>query len=171
MSEISRLGLAWVALPQRLAVFGAIWLGGAVALTGAHLLWPPSSRGPSTAAAIEQPARALVPPLPLGGDASDARIASGKAQMPMISTGSIQGADVLDNSEEKIGVVSDILVSPNSGAATAVVRVENRTGAAQKHIAVPFSELKFRSSGSKSWAVIDLNRNVIENSPNFKVTQ
>ncbi|HUZ66519.1 MAG TPA: PRC-barrel domain-containing protein [Beijerinckiaceae bacterium] len=122
---------------------------------------------------IKRPVKARVP-VPLrsvGGDAGEPLVALDKARTSMVSAVSMQGADVLDNSKKKIGVVSDVLVNSASGSATAVVRLGNAIGAGAKHIAVPFSELKVKSNGSRLEAVVEFGRGAIESFPDFKATQ
>jgi sporulation protein YlmC with PRC-barrel domain len=53
----------------------------------------------------------------------------------------IYKADVYDNAENKIGVVTDLIVDNSGNVTTAVVGVGGFLGAGKKDVAVPFKDL------------------------------
>lgn len=152
----------WAELPHRLALFAGIWIVGALALSGAHVLWRPTAP-PAPAPAIQRPISlpTISPPVKRAGlpvaAVGDSRI----------STASILGADVFDRSKKKIGTLADVSIDTTSGAAMAVVRVAGALDARAKRIAVPMRSLAFKSNGFKQWAVIDLGRKALTAYPSF----
>src|ERR1700740_2630180 len=68
----------------------------------------------------------------------------------------IYKANVYDNSENKIGDVTDLVINSNGSIATAVIGVGGFLGVGQKDIAVPFRDLKISSRNDKEW--LTLNR-------------
>jgi sporulation protein YlmC with PRC-barrel domain len=67
----------------------------------------------------------------------------------------IYNAKVYDNSDNKIGDVSDLVISKDGDITTAVIGVGGFLGAGQKDIATPFKELKITSRDGKEWLVLN----------------
>jgi sporulation protein YlmC with PRC-barrel domain len=67
----------------------------------------------------------------------------------------IYNAKVYDNSDNKIGDVSDLVISKDGDITTAVIGVGGFLGAGQKDIATPFKELKITSRNGKEWLVLN----------------
>ena len=55
----------------------------------------------------------------------------------------IYKADVYDNSQDKIGVVTDLILDNSGNVTTAVVGVGGLLGASKKDVAVPFKDLRW----------------------------
>jgi sporulation protein YlmC with PRC-barrel domain len=66
----------------------------------------------------------------------------------------IYKADVYDNAEDKIGVVTDLIVDNGGTVTTAVVSVGGLLGVAKKDVAVPFTDLRVASRDGKDWLVL-----------------
>jgi len=66
----------------------------------------------------------------------------------------IYKADVYDNAEDKIGVVTDLIMDSGGNVATAVVGVGGFLGAGKKEVAVPFKDLKVVTRDNKDWLVL-----------------
>ena len=67
----------------------------------------------------------------------------------------IYKADVYDNAEDKIGVVTDLIIDNSGNVTTAVVGVGGFLGAGKKEVAVPFKDLKVVSRDNKDWLVLN----------------
>jgi sporulation protein YlmC with PRC-barrel domain len=76
-------------------------------------------------------------------------------------------ADVYDNAEEKIGVVTDLIMDSNGNVTTAVVGVGGFLGAGKKEVAVPFKDLKVASRGDKDWLVLNQTKQDLQNAPAY----
>jgi sporulation protein YlmC with PRC-barrel domain len=75
----------------------------------------------------------------------------------------IYKADVYDNADNKIGVVTD-----NSGnVTTAVVGVGGFLGAGKKDVAVPFKDLKVVSRDGKDWLVLNQTKDDLKAAPAY----
>lgn len=79
----------------------------------------------------------------------------------------IYKADVYDNAEEKIGVVTDLIMDNNGNVTTAVVGVGGFLGAGKKEVAVPFKELKVVSRDGKDWLVLNQSKDDLKNAPAY----
>jgi sporulation protein YlmC with PRC-barrel domain len=67
----------------------------------------------------------------------------------------IYKANVYDNAENKIGDITDLVISREGDITTAVIGVGGFLGAGQKDIATPFKELKITSRNGKEWLVLN----------------
>jgi sporulation protein YlmC with PRC-barrel domain len=79
----------------------------------------------------------------------------------------IYKADVYDNAENKIGVVSDLIMDNSGNVTTAVVGVGGFLGAGQKDVAVPFKDLKVVSRDGKDWLVLDKTKEELKAAPAY----
>ena len=70
----------------------------------------------------------------------------------------IYKADVYDNAEDKIGVVTDLIVDNNGNVTTAIVGVGGFLGVGKKEVAVPFKDLKVASRDGKDWLVLNQSK-------------
>jgi sporulation protein YlmC with PRC-barrel domain len=82
----------------------------------------------------------------------------------------IYKANVYDNSENKIGDVTDLVISRDGGITTAVIGVGGFLGAGQKDIAIPFKELKITSRNNKEWLVLDRTKDQLKSMPPYEPT-
>ena len=76
-------------------------------------------------------------------------------------------ADVYDNAEEKIGVITDLIMDSSGNVATAVVGVGGFLGAAKKEVAVPFKDLKVMSRDNKDWLVLNQTKEQLKAAPAY----
>jgi ribosomal 30S subunit maturation factor RimM len=67
----------------------------------------------------------------------------------------IYGADAYDNSEDKVGVVIDLILDNSGNVRTAVVGVGGFLEAGKKVVAVPFKDLKVMTRDGKDWLVLN----------------
>jgi sporulation protein YlmC with PRC-barrel domain len=79
----------------------------------------------------------------------------------------IYKADVYDNSENKIGVVTDLILDNNGNVTTAVVGVGGLLGAGKKDVAVPFKDLKVMSRDGKDWLVLNQTKEELKTAPAY----
>ncbi|MGB6176767.1 MAG: PRC-barrel domain-containing protein [Methylocella sp.] len=77
----------------------------------------------------------------------------------------IYKADVYDNAQDKIGVVSDLIMDNNGNVTTAVVGVGGFLGVGQKDVAVPFKDLKVASRNGKDWLVLNQTKDELKAAP------
>jgi len=76
-------------------------------------------------------------------------------------------ADVYDNAEDKIGVVTDLIIDNTGNVTTAVVGVGGFLGAGKKEVAVPFKDLKVVSRDNKDWLVLKSNQRPTQVGPSL----
>jgi sporulation protein YlmC with PRC-barrel domain len=79
----------------------------------------------------------------------------------------IYKADVYDNAEDKIGVVTDLIIDNGGNVATAVVGVGGLLGAGKKEVAVPFKDLKVMSRDGKDWLVLNQTKEELKAAPAY----
>jgi sporulation protein YlmC with PRC-barrel domain len=79
----------------------------------------------------------------------------------------IYKADVYDNAEDKIGVVTDLIVDNSGNVTTAVVSVGGLLGAGKKDVAVPFKDLKVASRDGKDWLVLNQTKEELKMAPAY----
>jgi sporulation protein YlmC with PRC-barrel domain len=79
----------------------------------------------------------------------------------------IYKADVYDNAEDKIGVVTDLIVDNSGNVTTAVVSVGGLLGVGKKDVAVPFKSLKVESRDGKDWLVLNQTKEDLKMAPAF----
>ena len=80
----------------------------------------------------------------------------------------IYKADVYDNAEDKIGVVTDLIVDNNGNVTTAIVGVGGFLGVGKKDVAVPFKDLKVASRDGKDWLVLNQSKEDLKMAPAFE---
>jgi sporulation protein YlmC with PRC-barrel domain len=79
----------------------------------------------------------------------------------------IYKADVYDNAEDKIGVVTDLIVDNSGNVTTAVVSVGGLLGVGKKDVAVPFKSLKVESRDGKDWLVLNQTKEDLKMAPAY----
>jgi sporulation protein YlmC with PRC-barrel domain len=79
----------------------------------------------------------------------------------------IYKADVYDNSEDKIGEVTDLIADNNGNVTTAIVSVGGFLGVGKKDVAVPFKALKVASRDGKDWLVLNQTKQDLKMAPTF----
>jgi sporulation protein YlmC with PRC-barrel domain len=79
----------------------------------------------------------------------------------------IYKADVYDNADNKIGVVTDLIMNNSGNVTTAVVGVGGFLGAGKKDVAVPFKDLKVVSRDGKDWLVLDKTKEDLKAAPAY----
>jgi sporulation protein YlmC with PRC-barrel domain len=79
----------------------------------------------------------------------------------------IYKADVYDNAENKIGVVTDLIMDNSGNVTTAVVGVGGFLGAGKKDVAVPFKDLKVTSRDGKDWLVLNQTKDQLKAAPAY----
>jgi sporulation protein YlmC with PRC-barrel domain len=79
----------------------------------------------------------------------------------------IYKADVYDNAENKIGVVTDLIVDNSGTVTTAVVSVGGLLGVGKKDVAVPFKSLKVESRDGKDWLVLNQTKEDLKMAPAY----
>ena len=79
----------------------------------------------------------------------------------------IYKADVYDNAEDKIGVVTDLIIDNSGNVTTAVVGVGGFLGAGKKDVAVPFKDLKVVSRDGRDWLVLNQTKEELKTAPAY----
>ena len=79
----------------------------------------------------------------------------------------IYKADVYDNAENKVGVVTDLIMDISGNVTTAVVSVGGLLGVGKKDVAVPFKDLKVVSRDGKDWLVLDKSKEDLKVAPAY----
>src|ERR1700676_3097044 len=76
--------------------------------------------------------------------------------------------NVYDPSENKIGEIMDVLVSPEGRATALIVGVGGFLGAGEKDVAVPFSAVKHTMKDKKIYLTMDTTKDALKAAPGFK---
>jgi sporulation protein YlmC with PRC-barrel domain len=76
--------------------------------------------------------------------------------------------DIYDQSNTKIGQVSDVLVNPNGQVNALIVGVGGFLGAGEKEVAVPFSAVKETMKNNKVYLTMDTTKDALKSAPGFK---
>jgi sporulation protein YlmC with PRC-barrel domain len=79
----------------------------------------------------------------------------------------IYKSDVYDNAEDKIGVVTDLIIDNSGNVTTAVVGVGGFLGAGKKEVAVPFKDLKVVTRDNKDWLVLNQTKEELKIAPAY----
>jgi sporulation protein YlmC with PRC-barrel domain len=79
----------------------------------------------------------------------------------------IYKANVYDNSENKLGDITDLVMDADGKIMTAVIGVGGVLGAGQKDVAVPFKDLKITERNGKEWLVLDRTKDDLKNAPGY----
>ncbi len=80
----------------------------------------------------------------------------------------IYKADVYDNAEDKIGVVTDLIIDSSGNVATAVVGVGGFLGPGKKEVAVPFKDLNVVTRDNKDWLVLNQTKEELKAAPAYE---
>jgi sporulation protein YlmC with PRC-barrel domain len=99
------------------------------------------------------------------GRSKTATAASPSAMNGLVS--SIYKANVYDNSENKIGDVTDLIFDDAGNITTAVIGVGGVLGAGQKEVAVPLNELKMTSRDGKEWLILNRTKDDLKSAPPY----
>jgi sporulation protein YlmC with PRC-barrel domain len=75
---------------------------------------------------------------------------------------------VYDPSDNKIGEIMDVLVSPDGRATALIVGVGGFLGAGEKDVAVPFSAVKHTMKDKKIYLTMDTTKDALKAAPGFK---
>jgi sporulation protein YlmC with PRC-barrel domain len=100
------------------------------------------------------------------GPSAGAPLAS--SPMSRLLASDIYKADVYDNSENKIGDVTDLVINNDGNITTAVIGVGGFLGAGQKDIAVPFKNLKISSRDGKEWLTLNRTKEELRSMPRYE---
>lgn len=76
--------------------------------------------------------------------------------------------NVYDPSDNKIGEVMDVLVSPEGRATALIIGVGGFLGAGEKDVAVPFSSVKHTMKDKKIYLTMDTTKDALKAAPGFK---
>ena len=109
---------------------------------------------------------AQTPPTQVQSERPMAAPTSPSSMMRLLAS-DIYKADVYDNSENKIGEVTDLVLDNEGNVMTAVIGVGGVLGGGHKHVAVPFKELKISSRDGKEWLVLNRTKDDLKNAPAF----
>jgi sporulation protein YlmC with PRC-barrel domain len=76
--------------------------------------------------------------------------------------------DVYDPSNNKIGEVMDVLVSPEGKVSALIVGVGGFLGMGEKDVAIPFDAIKHTARDNKVYLTMDTTKDVLKAAPGFK---
>jgi len=93
--------------------------------------------------------------------------ASASSSMTNRLVSDIYKTNVYDNSDNKIGNVTDLVLDNEGNIITAVIGVGGALGAGQKDVAVPFKDLKITSRDGKDWLVLYRTKDDLKNAPAY----
>jgi hypothetical protein len=101
-------------------------------------------------------------------------VTSGKAEiMSSVPNNSATVADwykqnVYDPSDNKIGEIMDVLVSPDGRATALIIGVGGFLGAGEKDVAVAFNAVKHTMKDKKIYLTMDTTKDALKAAPGFK---
>jgi hypothetical protein len=101
-------------------------------------------------------------------------VSSGRADMmTSVPTNSTTVTDwykqnVYDPSNNKIGEIMDVLVSPDGHATALIVGVGGFLGAGEKDVAVPFTAVKHTMKDNSVYLTMDTTKDALKSAPGFK---
>ena len=75
---------------------------------------------------------------------------------------------VYDPSDNKIGEVKDVLLSPDGKVNALIVGVGGFLGMGEKDVAVPFNAVKHTAKDGKVYLTLDISRDALKAAPGFK---
>jgi hypothetical protein len=75
---------------------------------------------------------------------------------------------VYDPSDNKIGEIMDVLMTPDGHATALIVGVGGFLGAGEKDVAVPFSAVKHTMKDKKTYLTMDTTKDALKAAPGFK---
>jgi sporulation protein YlmC with PRC-barrel domain len=75
---------------------------------------------------------------------------------------------VYDSAHQKIGDVADLVIDSSGIVKSAVIGVGGVMGMGEKHVAVPFADLKVTSKEGKAWLVLDRTKKDLEEAPAYE---
>ena len=75
---------------------------------------------------------------------------------------------VYDPSNNNIGEIDDVLLSPDGKVAALIVGVGGFLGMGEKHVAVPFSAVKRTAKDGRGYLTLDTTRDALEAAPGLK---
>jgi sporulation protein YlmC with PRC-barrel domain len=76
--------------------------------------------------------------------------------------------DVYDRSDNKIGEIMDVLVSPQGQVSALIIGVGGFLGAGEKDVAVNFDAVKPATKNNKTFLTIDTTKDALKSAPGFK---
>lgn len=79
------------------------------------------------------------------------------------------GASVRNPQDEKVGKIQDLVLDENGSISAAVISVGGFLGIGDKHVAVPWHEVKLEDGGKT--AVIAMNKDQLKAAPSFKTRE
>jgi sporulation protein YlmC with PRC-barrel domain len=101
-------------------------------------------------------------------------VSSGRAEiLTSVPANSVTVTDwykqnVYDPSNNKIGEIMDVLVSPEGRATALIVGVGGFLGAGEKDVVVPFSAVKHTMRDKKIYLTMDTTKDALKSAPGFK---
>jgi sporulation protein YlmC with PRC-barrel domain len=101
-------------------------------------------------------------------------VSSGRAEiLTSVPANSVTVTDwykqnVYDPSNNKIGEIMDVLVSPEGRATALIVGVGGFLGAGEKDVVVPFSAVKHTMKDKKIYLTMDTTKDALKSAPGFK---
>ena len=75
---------------------------------------------------------------------------------------------VYDPSGKKVGVIADMLFSPDGSINAVMLNVGGFLGIGQKHVAVPVSAISVTQKKGKSWLTINTTKDVVKKAVGYK---
>jgi sporulation protein YlmC with PRC-barrel domain len=76
--------------------------------------------------------------------------------------------NVYDPSDNKVGEIMDVLISPEGRAAALIVGVGGFLGAGEKDVAVPFTAIRHTMKNNKVYLTMDATKDALKAAPGFK---
>jgi len=76
--------------------------------------------------------------------------------------------DVYDSSNNKVGEIMDVLVSPDGQVNALIVGVGGFLGADEKDVAVSFSAVKQTTKDNKAYLTMNATKDALKSAPGFK---
>lgn len=86
----------------------------------------------------------------------------------VLSASSLDGTTVRNLADEDVGKIKDLMIDwENGSVAYAVLTFGGFLGLGEKLFAVPLESFKFDNSDGDEYAILDINKEKLENAPGF----
>lgn len=87
------------------------------------------------------------------------------------SSAGLIGLRVENAAGDKLGDINYLVLDSTGKVTTAVVGVGGFLGIGEKNVGIPFEEIKFSDRDGTRFAIIDANKDVLSNAPNYVWTE
>ena len=97
-----------------------------------------------------------------------AAVSSSSLSTPEWLISDVYKANVYDNSEHKIGKITDLMIDSNGDITKVAINAGGYLGGGKKEVAIPFKDLKVASRDGKDWLTLNKTKDDLMKAPAFE---